>query len=864
MKKIIFRNPKEKLDFESLKGERTLVILPSQSAINFYIRDMLKRGIDITKTDFETFDGIGKKNSKRKPDSILKYIILSKILKNNFADMEIFPDTVDIVLDFFDDICENNLSSQDIYSINGEIFKDLGKIFELYKEYFDEKGYDIYGSLKDSSVENSLFDSIIISGFLEFRKSEEEIIKKLSIAKDKNIYIDLPFNFCESNLISSTIKGLEELGFVLEKSEFLDYKIDLRKKNIKVISSKKDFYNLFFSKIKLLLMDKKASDIDILTGSKSLADKIKSRENFEGLEFNVSSSEKSLLKSEFIVLMEYFLKKSKENTLKRVKLSYFPVNCDGVIFESALLTYDFKNIDDIDFSKLKSLEVKSDSVENFLSGVEFLQGEKIEEKATLDCYIKFFSKFLALAKEKIKDEVNKNLDTLAFRDLRFANKMEENFSKMEKLSSIYREISLIDFVLIAKKYIEKSKIDEVQNLEGLEIGNYASNYYKAFKNLFLIGFDKNFEIKNKNNFIYNRESQRDMTRISLVKDNFKRDYIYLIYDLIMAEDVFILVEDPEKGLSKLLNTLIRDLDLKILEHEKIYATSKLDKDFETHEINYEVSAEELQGINKKIRDRNYSVTDFDILKDCPRRFIFERVYRIEKLEKEYDEKYYLKMGDKYHHILEKYFKRERNLNEDSLRELILEEENLGEFENLSFLEKISVINTFNTLKKYIESDLEEQKKYGFVPKYFEEAFATDVHGLKIRGRIDRIDSLADDEILIDYKRSKGRTKKEIEDLKSFQMPLYAIARKKVGKKIASAVYGSVKNAELSTVIKNSDILPKDDSKRNYFTEEDLCLLLENVEKEIIRMTNSIMAGDYNSTSDCKNCDYKEICENKEI
>ena len=151
-----------------------------------------------------------------------------------------------------------------------------------------------------------------------------------------------------------------------------------------------------------------------------------------------------------------------------------------------------------------------------------------------------------------------------------------------------------------------------------------------------------------------------------------------------------------------------------------------------------------------------------------------------------------------------------------------------------------------------------------MPKYFEEAFVTDVHGLKIRGRIDRIDALADDDILIDYKRSKGRTKKEIEDLKSFQMRLYAIARKKVGKKIASAVYGSVKNAELSTVIKNSDILPKDDSKRNYFTEEDLCLLLENVEKEIIRMTNSIMAGDYTSTSDCKNCDYKEICENKEI
>ena len=86
MKKIIFRNPREKLNFENLKGEKTLVILPSQSAINFYIRDMLRRGIDITKTDFETFDGIGKKNRRKRPDSVLKYIILSKILKDNFVD----------------------------------------------------------------------------------------------------------------------------------------------------------------------------------------------------------------------------------------------------------------------------------------------------------------------------------------------------------------------------------------------------------------------------------------------------------------------------------------------------------------------------------------------------------------------------------------------------------------------------------------------------------------------------------------------------------------------------------------------------------------------------------------------------------
>ena len=129
MKKIIFRSPREDLEFEKLRGERTLFILPSQSAINFYIRDMLGRGMDINKTEFETFDGIGRRNRAKRPDSILKYLVLSKILKENLRDLKIFPETVDIILDFFDDIAENYLGSSDIEKIPGKIFKDLGRVF---------------------------------------------------------------------------------------------------------------------------------------------------------------------------------------------------------------------------------------------------------------------------------------------------------------------------------------------------------------------------------------------------------------------------------------------------------------------------------------------------------------------------------------------------------------------------------------------------------------------------------------------------------------------------------------------------------------------------------------------------------------
>lgn len=863
MKKIIFRNPRENFDFEKLKGKETLIILPSQSAINFYIREMLKKGLDISKTEFETFDGIGKKNREKRPDEILKYLVLSKILKKNFGDIPVYPETVDLVLDFFDEICENNLNADDIKEIPGEIFNILSKVFEIYESYFSDKSYDIYGKVKKSSIISSKFDSIIISGFLEFGKTEEEIIRILSEIEDKNIYIDMPFNFIKSELIEATIKKLLEFSFELERGKFLDYKEEIDKDKIKIFSSKNNFYNLFFSELKLLLEDEDSNNVTVLSGSSSLSEKIRSREKFEGLEFSLPRHENFILKSEFLSLLDYFSDRSKENTLKRVRLSFFPMDLDEIKLESALMSYDFKDLYDIDFSNIKEFRINDGDLKDFLLGSKILQDEKINKKDSIDYYRDFFGEYLEKARQIIESELEKNPESLIRRELRFLEKLDEIFLKMDSLLVFYKTIDLDEFILILKKYLEMAKIPQVQNLDALEISKQSSNYYRSFKNLILIGFDENYENNKKSNFIYKRESQSAMEKMGLIKDNFKRDYIYLLYDFFTAENILIICGDKEKGYSKLLNSIIYDLNLEVQEKEKIYETSKLYRREEVEEENYHVDFLNLTEINKKISARSYSVTDFDVLKDCPRRFLFERVYGLGRLEKDYDEKFYINMGDKYHHILEKYFKAESGFNEDKLRELILEEENLGNFENLSFINKVSVLNSQKILGEYIKKDLEVQEKYGFKPKYFEESFMTDVRGLKIKGRIDRIDARGDEEILMDYKRSSVKTKKEIEDLKSFQMPLYAIARRKVGKKLSMANYGSIKKGEISTVIKNSDILAKDDRGRYYFTEEEIQELLNRVEDEIISITDSIKSGNYESTSDCKICDYLEICENKE-
>lgn len=863
MKKIIFRSPRENLDFKKLKGERTLMILPSQSAINFYIRDMLARGLDISRTEFETFDGIGRRNRAKRPDPILKYLVLSKILRENLSDFKIFPETVDIILDFFNELAENYLDSSDIGRIPGKIFGDLAKVFDLYREYFAGRGFDIYGRVKEDSIRATSFDSIIISGFLEFGKAEEEIIKILSGLDGKNIFIDLPFNFIKSDLLDGLIKNLEDQGFDLDKRESIDYKKEIDRSKIKILYSKDNFYNLFFSNLKLLLKKEAPSDVTILSGSSRLAEKIRAREGFEGLEFNLPRRERSLLEREFISLLEYFMDKSKENSLRRTRLTFFPLGVDVINLESSLMSYNFKNLGDIDLSKEKNLRLNEVELDDFLRGVDLLKDEKISMREDLSYYLDFFKNYLETPRQKLDRALERDPESPLRRDQRFLEELDGVLIKMEGLRDFYKSIDLVDFVLILKKYMEEIRIDQVQNLEGLEISNLGSNYYRDFKNLILIGFDHNYQGDKRSNFIYKKETQEVMEELGLIRDNFKRDYSYLIYDLLKSENILILCGDIERGFSKLLNSLIYDLNLEAKESKKIYETSRLYRSREVSENNYKIDANNLGEINKKISERPYSVTDFDILKDCPRRFLFERVYRIGKLEKDYEERFYLETGEKYHKVLEKYFKQEEGFDEDKLLKIILEVENLGDFDDLSFFDKLSVLNSQKILGDYIKKDLEGQAKYGYKPAYFEEAFDTEINGLRIRGRIDRIDALGDNEVLVDYKRSGVRTKKEIEDLKSFQMPLYAIGRRKLGKKIVMANYGSLKRGEISTVIKNSDFLPRDDKGRYYFTEEDLSKLLNQFEDEIGRLTTSIRSGDYESTSDCKNCDYLEICENKE-
>lgn len=862
MKKVFFNSPLEDFDYKKYVNGKTFYILPSENSINSKIRSELTRGVNIVDTEFMTFDNISKFKKVREVDEVVKFIVLKRILIRNFKGKKIFDESVDIILEFFDELLRSGKRRGDVEKFSSPVVKSLADSFEEFYNYFEKKGYCLTGSLSKIEVDELNAKTIIIDGFVNFRFYELDFIRRIS--KDIDVIINIPFNVCGINVIKNTLKDLKDFGFEIIIGDSWNYKNISKPKDIKVLNSKDNFYNMFFVNIKKDISNKNEK-IDIITGSRELGLLINDRSKFHGLDFNMDIMERSRIKEELITVLDFLEDKSKENSLKRLRLSYFKIPIEKYMLEEDLLKQNFSNILDIKLDKITEIEIPTHHLKNYLDGVKFLQDESIRQSSDLDYYCDFFIDYLGDLEEGIEDRFNKEIyDYIYIRDRNFLNKVLEILENMKRLSEFYDEISYREFKSLFKKYIENIKFKAMQNRESIDLKSLNFMYYQDLNKLYLIGFDSHYESTKERNFLYSGKTIDELKEFKIRNDDIEIELLELIYAVLNSKEVVILIDDKEKGMSKNLNLINKIFNLDINNYVSAYYSSDIEISNDRHNISYELSKGTIEKLNLKLKDRIYSATDFDVLKECPRRFLFERIFKLEEFALEYDDKFYLKMGDRFHNILEKYFKIEKSkLDEDLLKKLTLRE-SFGHknFDELKFLEKIQIINDFNFLKEYIECDLEDQKSDDLVPKYFEKPFELKINDIKIRGRIDRIDSNGDEEAIIDYKRGSAISKSKILNKEAFQIPIYALARLSEGKKFVKASYGVIKNGEVVTVLKNSDLREKNGKVRYFYSQEELENIFNGSKEEIVRLVESVKSADFDSNSKCDKCIYTDICENK--
>ncbi len=227
-----------------------------------------------------------------------------------------------------------------------------------------------------------------------------------------------------------------------------------------------------------------------------------------------------------------------------------------------------------------------------------------------------------------------------------------------------------------------------------------------------------------------------------------------------------------------------------------------------------------------------SASDVETYRGCPLRYKFARVLKI-PTEQTLNQRF----GIVVHQVLERYHSAEEQtlglLME--LLEAAWRRSGIGEGEQ----ERRLRVKARAALVRYHERLREERAQ----PLWFERSFAFDLGAHHVRGRVDRVDALADGNYeLIDYKTGHAKTAAELRD--DIQLSLYAIAAREAWQLESSrqAYYYLLDDRRVP--------VPRTEDGEEW------------VREAVLRVGEGILAQDFEPTPSpavCRLCDYRIVC-----
>lgn len=227
----------------------------------------------------------------------------------------------------------------------------------------------------------------------------------------------------------------------------------------------------------------------------------------------------------------------------------------------------------------------------------------------------------------------------------------------------------------------------------------------------------------------------------------------------------------------------------------------------------------LEPVEAKIRDEKIlkggpfaaaemSPTRLETYGKCPFRYFAEKIL---KLKETGEDVRAMQKGNILHHVLQQYFDPHTKRDpKETLEAFLRREMEEGLKKNPMtwaepYEEELDRRELFGMLKGFLEDEMERLKSSFFRPRYTEHSFGdgatddspalkieTDAGEVKLRGRVDRIDTDKDRKfaVVIDYKRSASLKTASLELGTALQLPLYLLAaRKHLGlEPLGAAIY----------------------------------------------------------------------------
>ncbi|GAB0052778.1 ATP-dependent deoxyribonuclease AddB [Helicobacter pylori] len=323
----------------------------------------------------------------------------------------------------------------------------------------------------------------------------------------------------------------------------------------------------------------------------------------------------------------------------------------------------------------------------------------------------------------------------------------------------------------------------------------------------------------------------------LDKKNLQKHYYYQLFKN-SKEMVLSYIESETSKVSNMLLELNLPIE-PIKDAYTLFAPSPL-KDYQEEEIKAAIP-----------KDFSFSASSLNAFLTCKRRFYYHYIKHFKENPKDESNS---AVGSLLHELLKEAYEKDKNpyALEERLVQLLETRENITPKERLDTLIALKKIQAFYAKEK-------ERFKAKIKILDLEKSFETTIQGVAFKGRIDRIDKTADNEmILLDYKfkselkldnmsknQREGLSPIEIAQISAdYQMAIYAFALKNLGYKgPIKAFFYDLRKGEL-------------------LEEEELTLQakMDHLEFSLIPKLKQEMVFEKTlEAKDCEYCSFKDMC-----
>jgi len=221
---------------------------------------------------------------------------------------------------------------------------------------------------------------------------------------------------------------------------------------------------------------------------------------------------------------------------------------------------------------------------------------------------------------------------------------------------------------------------------------------------------------------------------------------------------------------------------------------------EAHTVNLPQSVQPAPGVAKEMAPASVSISAYNSLVACPYQFYARHILRLNELDEVQEGIEKRDYGELVHDILRRFHERYPQVSGPPMGEMDAALRQISEkvFSGLlerDFAARAWLARWFRAVPAYLKWQLENEAQ-GWRYAEAESAFEIELEGVRLRGRIDRLDTKEQEKRVLDYKAQNGQKLKNMlrEPGEDVQLACYAYAHK-----ANEAAFVSIEDAEVKAI-----------------------------------------------------------------